>query len=749
MNNPPTPSRRSLAFGLDRIGLVAFGRPRLVVLFAVIVSAVTVYGFFHISIDRDLRDLFRGETEIYQTYAEAVADFVDPENQIMVIVEGAIGVPENFEILRDLQLELQLIAEVGSVFSPFSLRSSPDENGSTRPIVADPSAGLDAELIDIIRAHPILGEAVLSADGSVLLFTITHAVAKAALEEHDTLIAEVSDVVQQMLGGTGLESTVAGFAAMRTEIVRLLERDQIVLNGSGIIIGFFLSLLLFRSFTAALITAVPAAFAGITILGWTGALGIPVTILSTVVPALVMVLGYADGMHLTAAWRRYREDGHSIVDAERLALIEVGPACMLTALTTSVAFLSMTLSDVGIVRDFGWLGAVGAVLATTMVLIGHGLGARLLGRFWKLRGSGGNLINWLSGPSGALADWVTARARTIAIISVPVVVGMGVAFFSVPPEHSLSETLPPASPMVAALNIVDEELGGAFPIQIIVPLADAPVVSEEGLDRIRAVHEAVAGFGASRPLSLWSLAEWAGVEPGDDIARMLDGLPDTMRQLFVGELGGLVSVSITELPTAETALLVDQIEAAAVAAVPGSIITGAVVVGAREATRTIGNLNRSLGLAVVAALILLAVAIRSVGAGLVAAIPNLLPIVAVGTILNVIGSGMQLTSVVSLTIAFGIAIDDTIHYLNVLFRTPGRDIRSRLVATSRQVGPVLIGTTFILVGGMLMTQTSGLATIALFGLLAIGALIVALFGDLVFLPAIIAGPARRLFDRKQ
>ena len=752
MKTSPRQPRRSLAFGLDRIGLVALRHPRLAAVGVLIVTTVTVYGFFHVSIDRDLRDLFRGDTEIYQTYTEAAEAFADPENQILVLVEGAdLGSPETFERLRDLHLDLQLLRQVGSVFSPFSLRQPPDKNGGTRPLIADPSAGLDADLVAAIRSHPILGQNILSADGSVLLFIVTHAEPRASLDEHNELIDAVKETVARALGNSDVDATVAGFAAMRTEIVDLLERDQIVLNGSGIIIGFFLSLILFRSGVGAAITAAPAAFAGLTLLGWTGALGIPVTILSNVVPALVMVLGYADGMHLTAAWRRHRENGLSIVEAEKLALIEVGPACMLTALTTAVAFLSMTLSDVGIVQDFGRVGAVGTILGTAMVLVGHGLGARAIGRFWRLDGrSSASLLNRLAGPSAALSHWVTGRAGAIALISLPVTVVLGVAFFTVPAEHSLSETLPRGSSMVGALKIVDDRLGGAFPVQIIVPMGGIAADSADGLARIRAVHQAVSDVGAaSPPLSVWSLANWAGVAEGEDTAGMLDNLPDATRRLFVGEPGALVTVNIVELPTAETAALIDRIEAAAVAAVAGTVVTGAAVVGAREATRTIGNLSRSLGLAVVAALILVAVALRSFGAGMVAAIPNILPIVAVGTILYVLGQGMQLTSVVSLTIAFGIAIDDTIHYLNILFLTRGTDLRLRLVAASRQVGPVLIGTTFVLVGGMAMTQSSGLATIALFGLLAMASLIVALIGDLIFLPALIAGPARRLFGGRE
>ena len=751
MEEPPHPSRRSLAFGLDRISLIAFRHPRVVAIAAVLVLAVTGYGLTQTSVDRDLREMFRGETDIYQTYAEAADLYVDPENQALILVEGvALAGPDNFSRLRDLHLDLSLLRDVGSVFSLFSLRNAPDENGTTTPLVSDPSNGLDQPLIEAIRAHPILGQNLLSVDGSAILFIVTHGVNKAPLEAHDALIAGIRDLVDQATAGTDMKATITGFAPMRAEIVRLLQRDQFLLNGFGIVVGFILSLVLFRSLYGAILTAGPAAFAGATILGWTSAFGIEATILSTIVPALVMVLGYADGMHLTASWRRLREEGHDIHEAERITLRDVGPACLLTALTTSVAFLSMTLSDIGIVRDFGWMGAFAAVLATIIVLIGHGFLVRLLGRFWVMHDTPrGSPIGWLSRICAALALWVTGRARAIAILSVPAVILFGMAFFAVPPEHSLSETLSDGHPMVAAFNTIDEKLGGAYPVQIIVPLDGHTPDSPEGLARIRAVHEAVAVLPTgSPPLSLWSLFEWAEAGGGDGAALFAD-LPEETRRLFAAAPGAMVTVNIPERPTAEIVEIIDQIEEAATAAVPDVVLTGATVVGAREATRTIGNLNRSLGLAVVAALVLVAVALRSVGAGLVAAIPNLLPIFAVGALLLALGHGMQMTSVVSLTIAFGIAVDDTIHYLNAIYVSRGGELRQRIVEASRKVGPVLIGTTFVMVGGLSITQASGLATIALFGLLVMVSLTVAVIADLVFLPAIISGPARRLFRRQR
>ncbi|MCW5713149.1 MAG: MMPL family transporter [Bauldia sp.] len=745
--------RKSFGFGVLRAGLFIERHGRIAWGIAALVTAVTIYGLFNVSVDRDLRNMFRGETELYRNYVATTEAFVDPENQVIVLVEGdGIRSPEGLRALQDLHLELQLLDDAGSVFSLFSLRSPPDAAGTTDAVVADTDAGLDPTAIAAIRAHPLLGESLVSADGAAMMFVVTHFEPKASLEQHTELIAQINGAVDAALADTGLDATVTGFAALRTEIVALLKRDQLVLNGSGALIGLLLSLVLFRSVIGALITALPAALAGLTLVGWNGAFGVPVTILSNVVPALIMVIGYADGMHMTSAFRRFRSQGLSVRKAERHALAEVGPACILSALTTVVAFLSMYFSDVRILRDFAVIGSIGTFLGSWVVILGHLMVARVIGRFWKVGpGVPASPLEAASRPVTAIARWVIPRAWPISILAVPLTLGLGALFLLVPPENSIRETLPASSPSTIALHTIDAELGGAFPIQIVVPLGGAGPASPEGLARIAAVHEAVAAVPgiASQPFSLWSFATWVGngAEPlSERVDAVLGQLPEDTLRRFVGAPGALVTVNVAETSTAETNELIDRLEAAVHAVAPSAVVTGSTVVNAREATRTISRLATNFGSAIIIALVLMAIALRSVGVGIVAAIPNVLPIAAIGTLLFFLGTGMQITSVVSLTVAFGIAVDDTIHYLNLLLRQRG-DLNRRLLGAARDIGPVLIGTTIVIVVGLSMTLTSGLASVQQFGMLAMVTLVVAMLGDLVIAPALIAGPFRRLFER--
>jgi predicted RND superfamily exporter protein len=747
----------SIGFGLERVAWPALKWPRAAGAVFCLLLAVAAYGVTRLAFDEDLRNTFASNSAEYSLYTSATAEFVDPENETILLVEGErLGEPDVFQRLQDLQFELQLTEGVGSVYSLFALRAAPRANGDMPLLVRDAVAGLSPALAEEIRAHPVLGEKLLSADGKAMVFVVTPAEEKAPLAFARELNPRIEALTASLLDGTGLAASVTGYPAIRISIVDLLKRDQIVLNAVGALIGFVISLFAFRSFVGAVVTATPAIVAGLTVLGGMGLFGANVTVMSNVIPALVMILGYADGMHLSHAWRKHRDLGKSPIEAEWAAQKEVAPACILTAITVAVAFASLAITDISLVRGFAINGALAMLVGGPMVLVGHAFGAMLLGRWWRAGGTNLDLLERAEEPCARLARWVVARARAIALAVFGLFLVFGALYWAVPPEHSVREHLPWGNPANAALGRYDANFGGAFPVQIVVPRGGTAATSAEGLALIGRVHEAAAAVdGVSTPLSLWSLYRWLG-GPDDpaalgELERLVEQMPAETRARFIGERTGsaLVTVSVTEAQShvMETRFSAVE-EAVAAAGAEGAKITGVTVVTNREASTMIGNLNWSLVTAVFFDVLIIMVAFRNVPIGIVSVLPNTFPLAATGALLFITGWGMQFTTVIALTVAFGIAIDDTIHYLNrlLILHDRKRPLDWRIVGTSREIGPVLIGTTIIILAGLSTTFFSGLPTVTLFGIIAGITLVVAAAGDLVVLPAIVASFARPWFE---
>ncbi len=752
---------KSIGFGLDRIALAALDWPRAAAALFLALLLVAAFGVTRLSFDEDLRDTFASNSPVFEAYRDVTDHFVDPENETLVLVEGEhLGDPATFQKLQDFQFELQLLDGVDNVFSIFALRHRPEADGNAPLLIDDPGAGLTPELSAAIRAHPLLGSKLLSADGKAMLFDVTPAVAKAPLSVPRALKAEIEKTASTVLSGTDAKVTVSGFPIVRVAIIDILQRDQIVLNVAGAVVGFLMSLLVFRSIIAAIIVAVPAILGALTVLGVMGLTGTPVTVMSTVIPALVMIFGYTDGMHLCFAWRRYRDAGLSVADG--------GAAGTAGGRRRRHAGCDHDGDRVSLARHL-----VGHHRARLRLDRRFGNGRRRTGRAGRPRhhhqrhrapvedrrdedqyvpAQTGSAVRgrrplrrrasqsrsaWPRSCCWSSSARCTTRCRR-----------------STPSANTFRRTTPP-TPRSAGWT---RPSAASSRSRSSCPCGARRPNSPAALQRIGAIHEAVAAVdGVSAPLSIWSVVQWLGGGADQATATKLAQFeetvsPKTARRFYGTDGSALITANIQELPSYQTAELVQRLEAAVKAAGGDDVVvTGVTVINSREGARTISNLNLSLSLSVIANLAVIAFAFRSIPIGLISFLPNFLPLLATGAFLFLTGRGMQFTSVIALTVVFGIAVDGTVHFLNryLLAEDPHAPLNDRLVATTAHVGPVLVGTTLIIIAGLSTTLTSGMPTIATFGWIASLTLVVALVGDLVVLPGLLAGLARPWFEKHQ
>ena len=213
-----------IGFGLERIAWFLFERPRLAAAALAIVVALAGLGMTRLTFDEDLRDVFAGNSASFQDYVKATSEFVDPENELLVLVEGdRLGAPDNFQKLQDFQFELQLVDGVDNVYSPFALRDPPDANGNSALIVNDPGTGLTPALAERIRAHPVLGAKLLSADGKAMTFIVTPSRAEGAAQGPAQLADAVRATAADVFAGTGIKATVTGFPVVRAAIADIIK----------------------------------------------------------------------------------------------------------------------------------------------------------------------------------------------------------------------------------------------------------------------------------------------------------------------------------------------------------------------------------------------------------------------------------------------------------------------------------------------------------------------------------------------
>src|SRR5262249_25065480 len=170
------PPRRSLAFGLERVGFLGLGWPRLTILLIILASVLAGFGLTRLKVDDSLSELFRTNTEEFRRYEEIDRRFPSSEYDVLAVVEGKdlLKRPQ-LEAFRRAIIDLQLADGVDGVVSMLSARGKPDAGGYAAPIVPDdlpddPVAY--ANIINALRSNDIVAGKFLSPDGELALAVV-------------------------------------------------------------------------------------------------------------------------------------------------------------------------------------------------------------------------------------------------------------------------------------------------------------------------------------------------------------------------------------------------------------------------------------------------------------------------------------------------------------------------------------------------------------------------------------------------
>ena len=271
--------------------------------------------------------------------------------------------------------------------------------------------------------------------------------------------------------------------------------------------------------------------------------------------------------------------------------------------------------------------------------------------------------------------------------------------------------------------------------------------ARETLDTIATVHtilEKQAGVGnvwSLETLRRW-LAEKAGATDVSTLKEYVSVIPEHLVRRFISADQDAVVVSgrVPDLDSSEILPVIDKLDAAlnkVRTEHPGFeiAVTGLSAIAARNSANMIQKLNRGLTIEFALVAIFIGLAFRSVVVMFSCILPGIFPVVLSGTVLWLLGQGLQFASVVALTVSFGLGLSATIHFLNRLRleMKPGVSPELAVERATVLVGPALILTTVVLACGLVVTVFSDLPSLRLFGWLSAFAMVAALVADLFIL----------------
>lgn len=758
------------SFGIERLGLVPLRAPLISAVIMVIVSIAAVPGMLKMSVDDSLSELFRTNTEEFRRYEEISQRFPSSEFDVLVVIEDdELLTPENLDAVRNVILDLQLIPGLNGLISMFSVREVPDETGFPNalfPAELPTGEPFDA-LMERVRSNEIIQGKLLSEDGTLALIVLSLDRTKVLDIGLKETIGEIEEVVADALATTQLSAQLTGAPVMQLEIRNAVQRDRLIYNGLGFLLGAIIAYIFFGNVTHMLIAVAGPAAGVLWSLGAVGYLGFKLNLFVNVITPLIIVNGFSDSMHLVFNIRREIMAGVSRIEAARRAVIAVAPACFLTALTAAIALASFIFAQSALIRTFGGASTLAVLLSyVAVVMVVPTLAALLLPR--QAGSETPEDKEKSDAPMQFLARVSERIFRHIASVPAPYVVSgivlvalMGTAYVNLQPHYRLADQVPDQEQALKTTSRLDEKLTGANPVHVMIEWRDGRSIYEPGvLEVIADAHNVVEKqTGVGNVWSVETLRRWlekAGDPSIETLKEYIGLLPEHLVRRFIAvdEQAVVVSGRLPDVDASEILPVVDDLDAALEPlrkAHPDFKIsvTGLPAIAARNSAQMIFELNVGLVSDILVVVVFLGLAFRSVFASLVSILPSLLPIFATGALLWITGEGLQFASIIALTVAFGLALDSTIHFLNRYFLEE-RDEQGRpratldaLARTARIIGPVLILTTIVLALGLGVTIFSDLPSLRVFGQLSGATLFAALVAQLIVLPATIAFLRRR------
>lgn len=714
-----------------------------------IALAATAAGFFpaqQLGFDRSIENMFAPDDPVLAPFRKLKRTFGGDEVALAAYVDRDLLTPDGLKRLAGITNDLAAVPGVERTFSLSTV-----EQFLTSPLLAP----LKPRLLELSEGYTIGSDHETAGIVCVLL------------PEHESTVPRVQtvDELRRRLESQAAGGVLTGEPVMVVDGFRFLEGDGRLLGGVSTVLLMLTIVVCFRSLRW---VVVPMAVVGSTLV-WTEAALVAshlhLSMVSSMLWAIVTVIGVATVLHLVVSFREYRTEGLAVPQAFELAAGRLAaPICWACA-TDAAGFGALMVSRVGPVHDFGLMMLVGSLLA----LLSIGLvvpGLSLAGRFdadprraWGEHGLDFGLRQ--------LAESIERHPRllTATITIVSAICCFGITRLEV--ETDFTKNFRKSSPIVRSYEFVESRLGGAGVWDVIVPapaddspeFIDAVAKLEQ---RLRSEVTVVNAAGVSEP----------GLTKVLSAVDALDLLP--LRRLFAkAKLETMLAAAADRLPIVQSLYgrdpadgnrlflrimlrakerqpsrqkhqLIEQVTRISREVFPEAQVTGFFVLLTRLIESTTRDQWLTFGVASAAIFVMMLIAFRSLPVAIVTLVPNALPILIVTGLMGWLHLPINMGAAMIASVSMGLAVDSSIHYITAYRRHRGDGLSTgeALHAVHQSVGRAMVFSTLALIVGFSALALSRFVPTIYFGVLVGLTMFGGLVGNLLVLPLLL-----KLIDR--
>jgi predicted RND superfamily exporter protein len=563
---------------------------------------------------------------------------------------------------------------------------------------------------------------------------------------------------------TSSDIHVSGMPYIRTlNAQNIVDEIGLFVLGATLITSLIF-FLFFRSFRATFISLFVVAIGVMWAFGILGWLGYEITVLTALIPPLIIVIGVPNCIFLINKYQQEIAKHKNQAKSLQRVIIKVGNATLMTNLTTASGFATFILTNSKILKEFGVVASINiiAIFALSLLIIPITYSLMPIPKKKHLKHLKNKSIDFF-------VSWMENKVRkkrvNVYIVSlIGLIVGI-TGIYQIKISGSLIEDMPKSADFFQDIRFFDKSFNGIVPVEIwIDSKRENGIVKPATLQRMNRLQQTIEEIPElAPPLSVVNAVKFAKQayyngnpnyyalptsQENSFIYPYLNNAKGT-NQLITGYVDstgqyGRITTYMKDIETERMERIETDLREAMTKIFPeqryGAEMTGKALLFLKGTKYLINNLILSLSLAILLIALFMAFLFRSFKMIIISLIPNLLPLIITAGVMGFTGIPLKPSTILVFSIAFGISVDDTIHFLAKYRQeliSNGWKINKAVFAALRETGISMFYTSIVLFFGFSVFLSSNFGgTQALGGLVAV-TLLMAMLANLVLLPSLL------------
>lgn len=739
---------------------------RLIPFVSGILLLITIFFAFQVpktQFDYNFEKFYPEKDSDTRFYLDLREKFSSDNDFLLVAIpsEGKLFDPVHLSRIKELTKKLEkdsLVQFVMSVSNQEEVFLLQGGSTATKPYLDFNNLNRHEDSLRIFKNKELINTLV-SEDGKAWGIYVRHQdyISK---NKSDLLTKHVNRYAKQ----AGLKNVVLGGRTVGQQYYIDVMTSEMVLfiALSAVLVVLFL-FIAFRSIWGILLPQVVIFFSMIWLIGGMAWMEEPINIILVTLPSVMFVVTMSDTIHLVSRYLDALRVTESRYEAVRTAVREVGMATFLTSLTTAVGFFSLVFVNVTPIKIFGIVMGIGVMIAFVVTFVCLPILFYIFpGPKYVVKSKSDHF--WLK----YLRSWFTGVIRNPKKIIATTIVVIALGIFGamqIESNNYLMDDIHPEESIKQDFNFVDEHFGGVRPFSLALTLKDkeTSIWDKELLSQIDSVEnylenemEVHIRGSLVQALKLLNRGSNLGKEEFYALPTSNKKLRTYKRALKIAEGGKflrllvdsteqtlLISGTMADVGNKEFQSRREKFEKfMAKQGVTKKLdyhLSGSAVLIDKNMSYMASSMVKGLLLSVGIVALIIGLIFRSIPVMLISLVPNLVPLISIAGIMGLMGVELKISTAIIFTIAFGIAVDDTIHFLGK-YKFELMKGKSPLYALKRSyltTGKAMILTTLILCSGFLLLMLSSFMGTYYMGILMCVTLFIALIADITILPVLL------------